>query len=117
MNNLDFIEVLVTIQRREDLSDEVMAGKVGCARQLYHATRTGKVPLGWTVFKGACRAFPLELCEHALIFLTGDADILTKLADGSANAHQTSPGGRTDGFRQRLREFLARVFPSNRTKP
>ncbi len=53
-----FIAELVNIQELKHYSDGEMANRIGCSRQLYQATRNGKIPLGMTILRGGLNAFP-----------------------------------------------------------
>jgi len=91
----DFLNELIKIQKetpsqhtgKKGLTDSEMAHLIGCSRQLYQATRTGKVPLGYKVVKGAIKIFP-GLREFAIYFLTDSADKRAVIADTSTTTHQ-----------------------------
>ena len=66
--HMEFQEHLREVQQLEALTDREMADRIGCSRQLYNMTRTGKAPIGYKILEGAVRAFP-ELEKPALNFL------------------------------------------------
>jgi imidazoleglycerol-phosphate dehydratase len=56
MNSVDnVLEKIVNYQKEHDLSDQQMAGEIGCSRPLYQRTRTGRIPVGGTFLKGAMK--------------------------------------------------------------
>lgn len=80
VSNTSLVESLKRIQDEQRLTDGAMAQKLGCTRQLYQATKTGKISLGLTILKGSTMAFP-ELIGDAIFFLTNDAHIRAKVVD------------------------------------
>jgi DNA-binding XRE family transcriptional regulator len=75
---MTFVEKLKQIQETAGYSDKVMAQMIGCSRQQYQATRSGRIPLGLTILKGGVRVFP-ELIPDAIYFLTDGAHIETQI--------------------------------------
>jgi len=67
------ITKIKTLQLKERMSDREMAERLGCTRQLYQMTRTGKIPPGNKIIKGISAAFP-ELQQDVIYFLSNDAD-------------------------------------------
>jgi imidazoleglycerol-phosphate dehydratase len=51
---------IVQLQQKQGLSDQQMAGKIGCSRPLYQRTRTGKIPVGGRFLKGAMKLLNTE---------------------------------------------------------
>jgi len=74
------ITTLVEIQNKEELTDKAMAERLGCSRQLWQMTRSGKIPPGNTVIKCISKNFP-ELHLEVIYFLSQSADRLTKQGD------------------------------------
>ena len=66
--HMEFLGHLREIQQLEALTDQEIADRIGCSRQLYNMTRTGKISVGYKILEGAVRAFP-ELEKPALYFL------------------------------------------------
>lgn len=79
------ISKLKGIQKDKGLSDREMAEKLGCSRQLYQMTRSGKIPLRHKVLQGISIAFP-ELQPDILFFLSSNANKLPN----EANTNDTS---------------------------
>jgi len=104
-SNNQFVDQLTGIQNRYEYTDQEMADLIGCSRQLYQKTRTGKIPLGNKILRGAVKAFP-ELYVYAYIFLTDGADIKTEIADTPATPHQTPCSGQQGGFMRRLVDWV-----------
>jgi len=79
-SNTKLIERLVELQNKggndKPYTNSQMARLLGCNRQLYQATVSGKIAIGLTILKCAVRTFP-ELKGEVLIFLSDDVDILT----------------------------------------
>lgn len=72
MNTKDiFIDELVNIQQSNHYSDSKMAELIGCSRQLYQATRQGKVSVGIKILRGGLNAFP-QLRNVGVIFASMD---------------------------------------------
>lgn len=93
--NTELIEKLKQIQGQQALTDGQMAEKLGCTRQLYQATKTGRIPIGLTILKGATKAFP-EVIGDAIIFLTDGAHRVTampNLATAHTETHQEKQQG------------------------
>ena len=88
-NYLSLIESLKSIQREQHLTDSQMAERLGCARQLYQATKTGKISVGLTILKGTTMAFP-ELIGNAIYFLTDGAQGLTTSQNINTTPSQTA---------------------------
>ena len=68
---MDILEYLGKRQAEQGTSDKQFAAQLDCSRQLWQGTRSGTIPLGSTILKGAARAFP-ELrgeASHLLIDL------------------------------------------------
>ena len=87
MRNPELIASLKEIQQQEGLTDGEMAKRLGCARQLWQATKTGKISVGLTILRGAVKAFP-ALIGDAIIFLTDGADIKALPADVSTRLYE-----------------------------
>jgi imidazoleglycerol-phosphate dehydratase len=51
---------LVQLQQKNGYSDQQMANKMNCSRPLYQRTRTGRVPLGGKILKGAMKLLAEE---------------------------------------------------------
>jgi transcriptional regulator with XRE-family HTH domain len=64
------------IQVKTGWDDKQMAERLGCSRQLYQMTRSGKIPVGRKILKGISMAFP-ELQQDVIYFLAKGADIST----------------------------------------
>jgi imidazoleglycerol-phosphate dehydratase len=54
------MEKIVQLQQKHGYSDQQMAGKIGCSRPLYQRTRTGRIPIGGRVLKGAMKLLAAE---------------------------------------------------------
>jgi len=65
-NNL--ITKLTEIQSQGKMSDAVMAERLGCSRQLWQMTRSGKIPPRITILGCICDGFP-ELWMDVIYFL------------------------------------------------
>lgn len=76
-SNKSLMLKLSEIQGHYNFTDNDMAHRLGCSRQLYQMTRTGKVKLGHKILAGIIKAFP-ELSWDALYFLSSSADITTQ---------------------------------------
>lgn len=101
---MEFIGTLTALQKWQGLTDKEMADRIGCSRQLYQMTRTGKVPVGLTILRGSVAAFP-ELQEMAAVyFLRTNADIQTKIPDVSTTPAQM-PQNRFSAIFRRLYSF------------
>lgn len=108
MNSLPtLITRLREIQQREGYTNFQMAEKLGCSGQLYRDTKTGSLPVGLTLLKGAVKAFP-EVALDALIFLADGADISTHLAEICRDTHQTSPSQKLGRLRGRLKGIFTK---------
>ncbi len=100
---MGFLTELLAIQKKEHLTDkkcftdEEMATKIGCSRQLYQMTRTEKIPVGFKILEGAVRAFP-ELQRSAIYFLMHGANKTTETADQHVTPCQTSHNRRHGVF-------------------
>jgi imidazoleglycerol-phosphate dehydratase len=46
---------IVQLQQKHGYSDQQMAVKIGCSRPLYQRTRTGRIPIGGRMLKGAMK--------------------------------------------------------------
>ena len=85
---LTVIAKLKGIQSREGLTDKEMAKLLGCSRQTYQGTRTGKLSPGKKIITGISATFP-ELKEDVHIFLSSNANkcssdaTKTPLSEGS----------------------------------
>jgi len=69
------------IQLSKRLADMEMARQLGCSRQLYQMTRSGKIPLGNKILKGILTTFP-ELEQDVIYFLSSNDK---KLSDNAKN--------------------------------
>lgn len=78
----NLVSTLRGIQKAEGLSDMEMAKRLGCSRQLYQMTRTGKIPLGKKILTGISAAFP-ELQQDVIYFLSNDANEIPLSANRS----------------------------------
>lgn len=108
MNNLPtLITRLREIQQRDGYTNFQMAEKLGCSGQLYRDTKTGSLPVGLTLLKGAVKAFP-EVALDALIFLADGADISTCLAEICRDAHQKPQKSHTTSLLGRLKGFFTK---------
>ena len=67
------IAKLVDMQVRGELTDREMAERLGCSRQLWQMTRTGKTRLSNTLIKCITQNFP-ELNQDIIYFLAQSAD-------------------------------------------
>lgn len=76
---LSVIVKLRDIQLARGLTDTKMAKQLGCSRQLYQMTRTGKIPLGNKILKGISSVFP-ELQQDVIYFLSSDDKKLSDTA-------------------------------------
>lgn len=74
------IAKLAEMQSREGLKDREMAKLLGCSRQLWQMTRTGKIPLGNTMLECISRNFP-GLHKDVLKFLSRNGDKSSRNAD------------------------------------
>jgi len=72
----ELISKLQYIQANEGLADKEMARRLGCSRQLYQMTRTGKIPPGNKILKGISIAFP-ELQQDVIYFLSNNDNVLS----------------------------------------
>ena len=70
------IAKLTEIQREAGLTDKEMAKRLGCSRQLWQMTRTGRIPLSNTITRCISKNFP-ELSRDVLKFLSCDGDGLS----------------------------------------
>lgn len=75
--NITIVDKLRERQTQLVLSDTEMADMLGCSRQLWQMTRTGKTPLGKKVIAGVIAAFP-ELKGDIIYFLSNDVKITPK---------------------------------------
>ena len=94
------------IQVREGFIDAKMAQLLGCSRQLYQMTRSGKIPLGLKIPKGISVAFP-ELKEEAQNFLSNDAQKLPR--DANKNPLKSTSGAQGRGIKRFFVELLGRI--------
>ena len=64
-------------KKQEDLglTDSEMSQLLGCSRQLWQMTRTGRTPLGRKILTGIVPAFP-ELQKDTIYFLSNSANNL-----------------------------------------
>lgn len=115
-SNTDLPQRLKKIQEQLDFTDGQMAQCLGCTRQLYQATKTGKVSVGLTILKGATKAFP-ELIGDAIIFLTDGADIQTKTADICTTHSQTAQNKLWGVFKRILRTLHLSNSHPDREQP
>ena len=87
------IAKLVELQVKGELTDREMAERLGCSRQLWQMTRSGRIPLGKTMAKCITRNFP-ELNRDIIYFLAQSVDRLSR--DGAENplSQPSGPQGR-----------------------
>ena len=102
----NLITTLEQRQRHLDLNDSQMAHRLGCSRQLYQMTRTGKIPPGPRVLKGISGAFP-ELQQDIIYFLSSNADELSK--GGDTIPLKEPSGAQERGLKRFCRGLLGRV--------
>jgi len=86
------IDKLKGIQEREGMSDMKMAQRLVCSRQLYQATRTGKLPVNNKIIRGILKAFP-ELEQDVIYFLSYDDKMLAGI-DNNSTEQLSEPQGR-----------------------
>lgn len=97
------------IQDKQGYPDGEMAEILGCSRQLYQMTRTGKAQLGTKILKGIIKAFP-ELEGDAIYFLTNSAKGLTKTATHYRITSQPSQDGKIRALGNKAIHFLRSLF-------
>ena len=107
------IPKLVEIQIAEELTDREMAGRLGCSRQLWQMTRSGRIPPGNTVIKCISKNFP-ELQQDIIYFLSSNADELSKSGDTMplrmpSEAQERGWKGFCRGLLGRVRETLLKI--------
>ena len=92
-------------QIREQLSDSDMAERLGCSRQLYQMTRSGKIPLGNKILKGISIVFP-ELQQDVIYFLSNNDNRLSNNANNPLS-QPSEPQGR--GLKRFFVGLLGRI--------
>ncbi len=92
-----FINELVNIQETNHYSDGKMAELIGCSRQLYQATRNGKITVGLTILRGGIKAFP-QLRNVGVIF----AEVV------GITPSQTTQDGKSGRFKTWCKGFISR---------
>jgi transcriptional regulator with XRE-family HTH domain len=102
------ITLLTQVQLREGLNDVQMSKRLGCSRQLYQMTRTGKVPPGVKILKGAASAYP-ELKDDVIYFLLGNAAKTTLRVDKD-NPIFANKNGQERGIKHLCGELVARIY-------
>lgn len=107
MTNGRLIAKLKSIQDKNDYTDVQMASLLRCTRQLYQATKSGRLSVGLTILKGTVKAFP-QLTGDAIYFLSDGADIRTALAEKLPTPSQTSQEGSGARFRGWIKGFIGR---------
>jgi len=100
------ISKLKGIQVREGLSDGDMAERLGCSRQLYQGTRTGRTPLGNKILKGITAAFPDLEQDVVIYFLSSDA---SKLPNNAKNPPRQPSKAQGRGWKGFFRDLLWRI--------
>ena len=101
------IAKLIEIQTRVGLTDKEMAGSLGCSRQLWQMTRSGKIPLGNTMTKCISKNFP-ELHQDIIYFLAQSADKSSRAGDKNPLKPLSEPQGR--GLKKFCVELLGRMI-------
>lgn len=87
------------------MSDMEMAQRLGCSRQLYQATRVGKLSLNNKIIKGILKAFP-QLRDDVIYFLSYDAK---KWSDIGNNPTEEPPEPQGRGIKRFFVELLGRI--------
>ena len=98
MANPELIRKLTEIQARNKLTDGEMAQTLGCSRQLYNATKMGKISIGLTILRGIKQSFP-ELSSSILISLDNAT------AGNRTNRPQARQNAPTASFFRKLRDI------------
>jgi imidazoleglycerol-phosphate dehydratase len=89
------VEQVTRKQRIEEQTDQQMADKFGCSRQTYQQTRTGKIEVGDTYFKGAMRFLsPLvpEIRSATVKRKTAETDITLELNIDGSGKYEVNTG-------------------------
>lgn len=100
------VEQVTQIQRSKGYTDQQMADKIGCTRQTYQQTRTGKIEVGNAYFNGAMRFLsPLvpEGRSSAVKRTTAETDITLELNIDGSGKYQVNTGI------QMLDHFLSQI--------
>jgi len=84
---------LSELQDKGELTDTEMAERLGCSRQLWQMTRTGRIPLSNTIIKCITRNFP-DLQQDVIYFLAQDGDKLSQKGDRDAPRQPSEAQGR-----------------------
>ena len=100
------IAKLVELQVKGELTDREMAERLGCSRQLWQMTRSGRTPLGKTMAKCITRNFS-ELNQDIIYFLAQSADKLSNEGDRNPLSQLSEPQGR--GIKRFFVELLGRI--------
>jgi len=100
------ITKLVDMQTREELTDREMAERLGCSRQLWQMTRSGKIPPGKTIIKCITKNFP-ELHQDIIYFLAQSADKLSNNGAENPPRHLSEPQGK--GIKRFCVELIGRL--------
>jgi len=103
---LTLIAKIRDIQSQKGLPDKEMAKRLGCSRQLWQMTRTGKTPIGSKIMKNVSKAFP-ELQQDVIYFLTNDAQKCPNNAQQNPLKQPSEAQGR--GLKRVFVELLRRL--------
>ena len=103
---LTLISKIKEIQEREGLTDVEMARRLGCSRQLYQGTRSGKIPLGRKILNGIMTGFP-ELKKDVIYFLTNDANKSPK--DANKNPPKQPSEAQKRGWKRFFGELIEKI--------
>jgi len=93
----ELIGKLKYMQVQEGLTDKEMAIRLGCSRQLYQMTRTGKVPPGNKIIKGISTSFP-ELQQDVIYFLSNNDNRMSDNANNPLKCTSEPQGRGLKGF-------------------
>jgi len=93
------------MQVHEGLTDKEMAIRLGCSRQLYQMTRTGKIPPGNKILRGISAAFP-ELQQDVIYFLSRNDN---RLSTNANNPLRQPSGAQERGLKRLLVGLLGRL--------
>ena len=86
------IAKLSEIQNKGELTDTEMAERLGCSRQLWQMTRTGRIPLSNTIIRCITKNFP-DLHQDVIYFLAQDGDRLSQKGDRNPLRQPSEPQG------------------------
>lgn len=100
------IAKLIKIQIKEKLTDKEMAVRLGCSRQLWQMTRTGKTSLSNTLIKCIYKRFP-KLKRDVENFLNHDGDRLSREGDRNPLKQPSQPQGK--GLKKLCMGLVARI--------